>query len=316
MIAFNYPDRWYSEIKDRLQDRLDKVYTKDMCFEGPECWTAEKVLREKFNRKHAFLVTSGTAAIQLMLLASGVEAYDRIVCINYSCPATVMPIKVMGAVPVFCDIDRSGQQSLDEDTLIRVTNSKPKAILATGLYGDCYDHDAIKDLGLPILNDSAQSYGAKYKGVESLTLGDMSIISFSSNKPCPIFGTYGAVLCDDNELANKIRVMRRTGYGKGEPITQIGINAQPQEDKASQIIVSLSRFETWQTRRQAIHTYYDKEFEKAGVSKRPSPDYSETNYPEITDSTYAIKHKPFPHEPKHEQIFRISYQPQNDYSFS
>ena len=271
MIHFNYPSRWYSSIRDELEHILNDVYSNDCVFEGPVCKQVEDLLKLRFSRKHAFLVSNGTSAIQLMLMVNDVSPSDKIAVINYSCPATVMPIKVSGAVPIFCDIDMHGQQSFEN-----LKNTKIKCILATGLYGDCYDHDAIKNLGVPILNDSAQSYGAKYKGQECVSLGDVSILSFALNKPCPTFGTYGAILCDDDNMANRILAMRRTGYRAGQPITEVGINAQPQEDKAAQVLVSLKHMDSWYNRRKKISEYYDSRLQ--GIDKRSSPDYSETNY--------------------------------------
>lgn len=271
MIQFNYPSRWYSSVQDELNDILNDVYSNDCVFEGHVCQQVEDILKKKFNRKHAFLVSSGTSAIQLMLLVHDISPLDKVGVINYSCPATVMPIKVSGAVPVFCDIDMHGQQ-----TFGNIKPKKIKCVIATGLYGDCYDHDAIKDLGVPILNDSAQSYGAKYKGQESVSLGDVSILSFALNKPCPTFGTYGAVLCDDDQIANRLLAMRRTGYRPGQPISEVGINAQPQEDKAAQVLVSLKHMDKWHERRKKISEYYDSRLQD--VEKRSSPKYSQTNY--------------------------------------
>lgn len=272
--------RLYGELKDKLYSRYDEVYTagKQM-WEGEYCVKCEDFLKQISNRKYAFLTTSGTSSIQIMLLALGIEPGDEIISINCSAPGTVMPIKVMGANAVYCDLNEYGQQDLTNiESLI---TDKTKAIEATGLYGDCYDHDRIKDLGLPILNDAAQSFYAKYKGIESIKFGDMSIISFSSNKTCPIFGTYGAVLTDNDELAEKISLMRRNGYKSrdvGKGIKYIGINAQPTEDKCVQVLCSLEKLNAWKTRKKKVHEYYNEQFTKAGIKIRKSPTYSQTNY--------------------------------------
>ena len=131
-----------------------------------------------------------------------------------------------------------------------------------------------------VLNDSAQCMGGLYKNKSSVSYGDMSILSFATNKNCPVFGTYGAVLTDDDNLAKKVWLMRRNGYKNrdvGNNITHIGMNAQPHEDKALQLFCSLGHLEKWQTRRAEIGKYYQEELEKLNINVRPSPSYSKTN---------------------------------------
>lgn len=264
----------YEDVKTVLADRMQTVYTSNKQFDGPYMEACQEKLKEITGRKHAFITQSGTSSITIMLLASGISPGDRVATINYSCPATVMPIKLLGAVPVFKDIDMHGQMCVDGIKDV-------KAILGTGLYGDCYDHDKVKDLGIPVLNDSAQSFLAKYKGIESTKLGDMSIISFSTNKNCPVFGTYGAVLTDDDTHADAIFLMRRNGYKSRDValgIEYIGMNAQPAEDKCAQLLTSLEKLPEWQERRKQIGDELDMRLGKLDVCLRPSPEYSEKNY--------------------------------------
>lgn len=278
MIKFLPISRMYDQIKDQYYSCLDEVYKEDNQFEGTYCKKSEQKLQEITGRKHALLVTSGTAGIMAMLLAQGIKPGDEVICINYSCPATVMPIKVLGATPVFVDIDKHGQ--MDLFNIKNKITDRTGAILTTGLYGDTFDYDAIKDLGIPVLNDSAQSVFNKYKGQENTKLGRMSILSFSTNKNIPVFGTYGAVFTDDDQLAKDLYVIRRNGYlsrDVGTAINHIGFNAQPHADKSAQLYCSLQHIEQFQKRRSEIADYYNTELIKHGVCIRPSPSYSLTN---------------------------------------
>jgi len=273
MISFIPVTRIYDEVRDVLDTRMETVFKSNKHFEGQFMERCEEMLQSYTGRKHAFITQSGTSSITIMLLAAGIKPDDRVATINYSCPATVMPIKLLGAVPVYNDIDRHGQMTLDNVDGV-------KAILATGLYGDCYDHDKIKDIGVPILNDSAQSFQAKYKGTESTKLGDMSIISFSTNKNCPVFGTYGAVLTDNDSYADAVFLMRRNGYKSrdvGHGIQYIGMNSQPTEDKCAQLLTSLERLPTWQKRRSQITNELDQGMQSLDVYRRSSPEYSTSN---------------------------------------
>ena len=274
MIKIVNAERIYDEVKDKLQPRLEKIYQGETHFEGDYCKQAEEKLQQMTGRKFAFLTHSGTSAIQLMLLAKGVKAGDKIGCTNYSCPATVMPIMILQANPIFFDINKHGQQDV-------TINKDIDFLMVTGLYGDSFDYDQIKDIDVPILNDSAQSFGTLYKDVANVKLGEMSIISFSTNKNCPIFGTYGAILCDDPDLAKKIYLMRRNGYKNrdvGTSIQEIGINSQPQEDKAAQVLTSLEHFDDWQNKRKRVFEMYDNFFQRAEICVRPNTDYTTPNY--------------------------------------
>ena len=275
MIKYIDSTRMYEEVRQKLQPRSEEVYQSGMHFPDKYCGLAEDLLKEMSGRKYAWLVTSGTAGILAMFLANKIKPGSTIACTNYSCPATVMPINLIGAKPVFFDVNEYGQQTHDD----RLNDCD--YIMATGLYGDTYDHDEFVKYGKPIMNDSAQSFGAKYKGIESLALGEMSIISFSTNKNCPIYGTYGAVLTDDDELAERLRLIRRNGYENRDvalDIPIIGMNLQPHEDKAAQVLTSLEFLPDWQRRRAEINDYLEDQCKKIGLSTRPTPDYSTRNY--------------------------------------
>ena len=295
MIKFIPISRMFELVKDEYYSYLEDVYSRDGQFEGEYCVKSEQFLQELTGRKHALLVTSGTAGIIAMLLAQGIGSGDEVICINYSCPATAMPIKVVGATPVFVDINRYGQ--MDLSNIKSVITERTRAILTTGLYGDSFDYDAVKDLGIPILNDSAQSVFNKYKGTENTKLGRMGILSFSTNKNIPVFGTYGAVFTDNDDLAKDLYIIRRNGYlnrDVGDAINHIGFNAQPHADKSAQLYCSLQHAERFQQRRAELANYYKDELAEIGVTVRPSPEYSETNNHKFTilvDDKYSFRDK-------------------------
>lgn len=288
-VKFIPTERIYSDVKHVMMPRLESLYSGKIEGKGSgHCGSkhfadkytkqCEEKINEFVGRKHTYLTTSGTASITLMLLAQGIGPGDEVICTNFSCPATVMPIKMLGAVPVFTDLNKYGQQDLT--TVKSLITDKTKAIMITDLYGDCNDYDEVLDLGLPVLNDSAQSFLTTYKGKQTVAIGDMSIISFSTNKNCPVFGTYGSISTDNDETANMLRIMRKNGYENrdvGESIPYIGMNANPTEDKAIQLLCSLEMLHTWQARRQEIAELYKEKLKDTGVCFRPSPSHSKSN---------------------------------------
>lgn len=278
-VKFIPIDRLYREIQHTLFKRYDDIYSRHDQFNGPMQESCQELLKEMTGRKYVRLASSGTSSISLMLMASGVKPRQRVAVTNYSCPATVTPIKIIGAVPVFQDINQYGQMDVEDV-------APCDHLLVTGLYGDNVNWEAIKRLEVPVLNDSAQSFMSKFNGVESTKFGLMSIISFSTNKICPVFGTYGAVLTDNEDLDHKVMLMRRNGYKNrdvGEAIEYLGINAQPMEDKSAQLLTGLENVKEWQSRRKEIKNLYDEKLNDTGVSVRQSPEGSQTN-----DHKYCI----------------------------
>lgn len=268
MIKFIPITRLYNDVGEQYFDLVKTLYqTADNHFESEWTTEVEKILANLCQRKYAFLTTSGTMGIMIMLLAAGVKPGDKVISTSYSCPATVMPVDAVGAKSIFYDINKFGSQD--------VTNIKneAKAIVVTGLYGDSSDLDAIDHP--MVLHDSAQNFCGTYNNKPTPSYGTMSILSFNENKNCPIFGTYGTVLTDDDTLAESIKLMRKNGYKNREVgITHRGIGAQPHEDKALQIYCSLQHLDKWQKRRKQITDYYKEQLAKLNVTVRPSPDYS------------------------------------------
>ena len=274
MIKITALSRLYEEIHIPLKQRLDEVYAQDIHMEGKWMTACEQKMKELTGRKHAHMVTSGTSALMLMFMSLGIKQGHKVICINHSIPSSVMPPKLLGADLVFTDIDRHGQQNLND-----IDTKDVKAIMTTGLYGDCHDHDLIADLGIPIINDSCQAFLSKYKGKEATSIGDASAISFAQNKTCPVFGTYGAVLTDRDDWADDFSYTRRCGYlsRNSSDLNHIGINAQPHADKCVQVYTSLEHVLKWQDRRQVIADDYRQGLKDTGVLIRTSPNYSTTN---------------------------------------
>lgn len=301
MIKIAPVDRLYEDIKDSLREKFEAIFRPEHgpFREGRYSKECEQIIKEMTGRRFAFMTTSGTASLQCGYLALGLKPGDEVIMPNLSASSSIMPALAMGAKCVYQDIDIMGQHNFTgiED----IITDKTKFIQATGLYGDSHDHDRIKDLGIKIMNDSAQSFSSKYKGVETTKLGDISIMSFSINKVAPTFGTYGCVLTDDEALAEKLQHIRRCGEAlqtSGEvgttDILEVGMNAQPHEEKCAQVLCALEKFPEWAKRRKEICDYYDDRLGDSGIMTRKSPDFSTTNlnkYVIFVEDNLAFKEK-------------------------
>jgi len=278
MIEYTNLARYFDDIKSEYTQSLEQIAKSEIVFNGPYTKQVESELEKRSGRKHALLCTSGSQALSLIFLHLGIQPGDEIITTNYGPPAIVGPITVIGAVPRFCDVNEYG--SIDCDHLKNLLSPKTKAVVAVGLYGDVHDHDSVKSFcdehNLVYINDANQSCFAKYKGVESLSLGDFATMGFAENKPIPTMATFGAVLFDKTEIYESFSRLRK--HGKSErfkPIIGTGYNSWPDEQRSAQILLSLNRFDDWQVKRNRIADFYNDKFQDIEV--RPRPTYSEWN---------------------------------------
>ena len=279
MIYSQNHQRRFQVIRQDLHTGLDKIHSNEKVVNGFYVTEVEKQLRELSKRKYALLVTSGSHAITISLQAHGLKHGDAVIVTNYSCPASLSSVMIGGYEPVFCEINEHG--NMDPTQLPSLMNSKVKGLVATGLYGDMHEHEAIKKFcdvnGLVYINDAAQSQFALCNGVDSLECGDTVAISFADNKPIPTIGTYGAILTDNDDVYNMVRALRKNGKAThDEPYLMAGYSSHPEEDKALQIYVTLPHFRKWIKRRVEIGDMYDEAF-KGKIEVRRKPNYSTWN---------------------------------------
>lgn len=276
MIKIAPLTRLYQDTKSTLAGYYQDVFYQDEHVNGKITGKCADAVSEHTGRTHTVMTTSGTDALTAMLLSVGVGCDDEVICINYSNPASVMPIKLLGAIPVFVDINRYGSMDLTD---LPIT-TRTKAVIVTGLYGDSVDWDLIADVEVPVLNDSAQCLTTKYKDALVTAQGDVTALSFAFNKNAPVYGTYGSISTDDQDLYHKLKVITANGYNNQDSvqISHIGIMGKASEDKSAQCLASLESLPTWQLARRDIAEYYCQQFDRNGVHVRPSPSYSETNH--------------------------------------
>tara|TARA_B100000902_G_scaffold349643_1_gene358363 strand:+ start:976 stop:2073 length:1098 start_codon:yes stop_codon:yes gene_type:complete len=276
--AHNFKRRW-QDIKDDVLAGMEQIHINEKVVNAHFTSQVEEKLKQVSNRKYALLCRSGSHAITMSLLANNIGFGHKVIVPNYSCPATLSSVAVIGCIPVFCEIDQYGM--MDPYHLQTLAESGAKAVLATGLYGDTHNHAPIKsfceDNNMVYINDAAQSQFALYEGTNSLELGDIVCMSFADNKAIPVVGTFGAVLTDDEILYEKVRVLRKNGKpSRLEDFEVPGFSSHPDEDKAVQILASWKHFDKWQQRKIQIGSMYDEAF-KNKIAVRPSPSYSTWN---------------------------------------
>lgn len=221
---------------------------------------------------HALGVGNGTDAIQIALMALGVKAGDEVVCPSFTFVATAEAAAVLGATPVFVDID-PGTFNLDPDLLQAALTTRTKAVVPVHMFGQCVDMTAVRSicdpLGIPIVEDAAQAIGATWNGKPAGVLGDLACLSFYPSKNLGAFGDGGAILTTDEELAARARQIANHGSAKKYHHTAVGVNSRLDALQASILSVHLRHLPTWIDARRTAAAAYDAHFADIEVVTRP-----------------------------------------------
>ncbi len=246
-------------IEDRLFARFKAILDHGAYIMGPEVAEVEHALAAFVGVDHALTVASGTDALLIALMALGVSAGDEVITTPFSFFATAEVIALLGATPVFVDID-SDTYNISVASIAAAITSKTKAIMPVSLYGQCADFDEInalaKQFNLPVIEDGAQSFGATYKGRQSCGLTTIGCTSFFPSKPLGCYGDGGACFTNDPELATRMNEIRLHGQSKRYHHTRLGINGRFDTIQAGFLLEKLAIFpEEIQLRQQVADRY-------------------------------------------------------------
>lgn len=219
----------------------------------------EEALATRLGRRHVVAVASGSDAVWAALVACGVCAGDTVLLPAVSYIASGTAVLRAGAIPVFLDVDEHGHLRLEE-LRHRVRAARAKAVMAIGLYGDGLPDREIRAIcaesGTPLVEDAAQSFGSRHESVGGGSLGCVSALSFAPTKNLACFGNAGAVACDDDGIATRLRALRVHGKSAEPAPALVGGNSQLATSHAAQLLVALRRFEQRQLARVRAASRY------------------------------------------------------------
>ena len=219
---------------------------------GPEVRVFEAELAKFCGARHAVTCASGTDALQLALMARGIGPGDAVFCPTFTFCATAEVVALVGATPIFVDVEAESFNIDAKGLAAALATAKrlgltPKAVIPVDLFGLPADHDAIaaiaKDANLFVLDDAAQAFGASYKGRKLGTFGHATATSFFPAKPLGCYGDGGAVLTDDDEMAEMMRSLRMHGHGSDRyDNVRIGMASRLDTIQAAVLIEKLKIF--------------------------------------------------------------------------
>lgn len=259
-------------LREAVDARIAAVLNHGRYILGPEVAELERQLAAFVSVRHCIAVASGTDALLIALMALGIGAGDEVITSPFSFIATSETIALLGAVPVYVDIDAS-TYNLDPAQLEAAITPRTKAIVPVSLYGQPADFQAINPIaqrhGLPVLEDGAQSFGASHHGRRSGALSTVGTTSFFPSKPLGGYGDGGACFTDDDELADRIRRISRHGQSRRYFHTDLGVNGRIDTLQAAILLAKLELFDAEVEARQRIGSRYNEQLEAAGVNTTP-----------------------------------------------
>ncbi len=242
-------------IREKINERINRVLDHGKYIMGPEVQELEEVLTNYVGAKYCVSCASGTDALLMALMAYDVGAGDVIFTTPFTFIATAEVISLLGATPVFVDID-PGTFNIDpaklrETIFNRINNNghtKPRGIIAVDLFGQPADYNEINKIAaefdLFVIEDAAQSFGAEYQGNNACGLADVGTTSFFPAKPLGCYGDGGAIFTDNEEVANLLASIRVHGKGLHKyENARIGINGRLDTMQAAILLAKLEIFD-------------------------------------------------------------------------
>jgi len=269
MIPFVDLKTQQDKIRDHLNRRIATVLDHGQYIMGPEIQELEECLADYVNVKHCITVSDGTTALLIALMTLNIKPGDEVITTPFTFIATAEVVALLGAKPVFIDIDPK-TYNLDPHLLEAAITPNTKAIMPVSLYGQCADMDSINAIadkyGIPVIEDAAQSFGATYKGRKSCGLSTIGCTSFFPSKPLGCYGDGGACFTNDDELAKKISQIRTHGQESRYYHTMVGINGRLDTLQAAILLAKMEVFAEEVKLRQQIGARYTELLQDAVVT--------------------------------------------------
>jgi UDP-2-acetamido-2-deoxy-ribo-hexuluronate aminotransferase len=249
----------YQEHKEAFDKAISSVVESSAFIMGGEVYDLEKNLSNFTGAKHAISCSNGTDALLLAMMALGIKPGDEVITTPFTFIATAETIAFLGAKPVFVEINEQ-TYNIDVSKIEEKITKKTKAIMPVSLFGQISEMDAINKIALkynlPVIEDGAQSFGAKYKGKKSCNVSTIGTTSFFPAKPLGCFGDGGAVFTSDNDLAEKMKSMRIHGQTKRYHHKYIGMGGRLDTLQAAVLNVKIENYDDNILRRQKVAEKY------------------------------------------------------------
>lgn len=280
------PKRHLDEHQELYSELMNNVLSHGRFINGPEVTEVEEKLASFLKVKHAIGVSSGTDALLVALMAVGVKAGDEVITVPFTWISTAEVICLLGAKPVFCDIN--DKFCMEPSSLNRVISRKTKAVIPISMFGQLYDVSGINSVienaqarygtKIYVIEDGAQSFGAERLDGKSCAVGDIGCTSFFPTKPLGCFGDGGMCFTNNNELAKKMRMIKNHGCQKRYQYECVGINGRLDTLQAAVLLAKIPTLDDSLNKRERNARKYDIAFKDNPNIIPPSRDEFTTRH--------------------------------------
>lgn len=273
------------KIRDRINSGIRRVLEHGKYILGPEVEELERRLADYVGVRHCISCANGTDALQIAQMALGIAPGDEVITPGFTYIATAETVALLGARPVYVDIDPQ-TYLLDPEKLEAAITPRTRAIIPVSLYGQCADMDAINEIaarhGIAVIEDAAQSFGATYRGRRSGSLSTIATTSFFPSKPLGCYGDGGALFTDDDEMAVVLRQIARHGQGRRYHHVRIGTNSRLDTLQAAILLPKLDILDEELRLRETVARRYGRLLQAQGFKTPQVAAYNTSAYAQYT----------------------------------
>ncbi len=277
--------RQYQIYKSEIDRAVLDVMASGQFINGPDVNKFCGEMQDYLGVKHAIPCASGTDALQLALMALDIGPGDEVITTPFTFVATAETIAILGAKPVYVDIDEK-TYNLNPGLIEKALTKKTRAVIPVHLYGQTVDMDPLLEVacdhGLAVIEDAAQALGEKYKGKPVCSLGLLSCISFFPSKNLGAFGDAGMVTTNDDKMAEKVRVIANHGSTKRYYHDLLGVNSRLDTIQAAILRVKLKHLDEWNKKRRNNARYYSESLKDRAVITPFIADYADHIFHQYT----------------------------------
>ena len=268
-IPFVDLTRQYASIKSEIDAAIQQTLDRGTFAAGAAVARFENEFAKYCGARHCVAVNSGTSALHLAMIASGVKAGDEVITVPFTFIATAWAVSYVGARPVFVDVEPQ-TATLDVSKIEGAIGAKTRAILPVHLYGQMADLQPLKELcarrGLILIEDAAQAHGAQYCGRRAGAFGHIGCFSFYPAKNLGAFGEGGAITTDDDAIAKRLRRLRDHAQIDKYRHEELGFNYRMDELQGAILTVKLKHLDDWNRARAEIAKSLRKKLAGTSIS--------------------------------------------------
>lgn len=282
----------YDSLQAQMDEAILTAVRSGQYINGPNVKAFESELAAHLGVAYVVGMNSGTDALHLALRALGIGPGDEVITVPFTFVATTEAIGIVGATPVFVDIDPV-TFNMDVNQLEAKITSKTKALMPVHLYGQPADMEPLmalaKKYDLKVIEDCAQSIGATYQGKTTGTIGHIGCLSFFPTKNLGCYGDGGALITNDKGIADKARMLRGHGGAIKYHHTELGINSRLDDLQAAVLRVKLPHLDAWNEARRQVAKRYNAMIAEAGIPGVITPEDLAGTVPVYHQYTIRVK---------------------------